>query len=87
MEWIMRNSNSHTERSIAIWTLGSGVGSRVTLSLGRKGVSSSRRSSSNLGGNRDIDGQAEEMQIQDGSAPVAQFISPALHTGSSTAFS
>ena len=57
MEWLMRDSTSHTERSITIWTLGSGVGSRVGLSLGRNGASSSRRSSSNLGGNRDIDGQ------------------------------
>ena len=57
MEWFMRDSTSHRERSIAICTLGSGVGSRVASSLGRSGVSSLRRSSSNLRGNRDIDGQ------------------------------
>ena len=40
-----------------------------------------------LGVTETLMGRAEEIWIQDGSFPVAQFISPALHTGYSTAFS
>ncbi len=56
MEWDTMDPKSQTERRIAICSLGSGVGFRVASSLGRNGVSSSRRPSSNLKGDRDIDG-------------------------------